>query len=320
MVGGRRQALLCAWLQPWQGATLVVVLATTELVLWRRDRNRPDWRAGVPLVAGVVPLIYYQLLGHFDSAWQLAGKVNRVSGVDWWLLPIFLLPIVAIALFEYLRPAPTYQDIALRLWLVAGVLLFEVSTYTSLGTYPPHFFQGLSIPIAIMTVRVLTGVAPGWRHTVALAALTAVLIVCVGVRVVREVGSQVAQARVLVSSPLPHQAGRGACTPVPRPRPDERRRPRPPLPRTDRPRSYRATHLGGDRLVDAGADGAHAPRRSALRRLDGSVRRPSVRAADRRPFRARRTARHEGISVAPSARWWPTCAASGARPSTSCAE
>jgi hypothetical protein len=187
--GAAAGALFCSWLQPWQGATLVVVLAVTEMVLSRRSHQRPAWRSGVPLVAGVAPLIYYQLLGHLDSGWHLAGQVNRGAGPTWWLVPFFLVPIVIIALAEFLRPAPNYQDISLRTWLVAAVSLYLISSYSPLGTYPPHFFQGLSIPIAIMTVRVLTGVSPGWRHTVAISALGAILIVCVGVRVVREIGN-----------------------------------------------------------------------------------------------------------------------------------
>ncbi len=194
-------ALLCSWLQPWQGATLLAVLVGTESLLWLRDRTRPRWQEGVPLVAGLAPLLYYQLLGHFDSGWHLAGLVNRGPGPDWWLLPLFLLPIVFIALFEFVRPAPTYQEVALRLWLMAGVLLYTLTAYSSLGTYPPHFFQGMSIPIAIMTVRVLTSVSPGWRHTAASAVLVAILVVCVGVRVVREVGTDVRVAQQVLGAP-----------------------------------------------------------------------------------------------------------------------
>ena len=194
-------ALLCSWLQPWQGSTLVAVMVGTELWLWIRDRRRPGWRTGVPLVAGVAPLLYYQLLGHLDSGWRLAGLVNRGPAPTWWLMPAFLLPIVVVALFEYLRPAPTYQDVALRLWLAAGVGLYVVSAYTSVGTYPPHFFQGLSIPIAVMTVRVLTSVRPGWRRTGAVALLGAIVVVCAGVRVVREVGDDVTQSEALAGAP-----------------------------------------------------------------------------------------------------------------------
>jgi hypothetical protein len=194
-------ALVCSWLQPWQGATLLAVLIGTESLLWFRDRSRPRWQDGVPPVAGVAPLFYYQLLGHFDSGWHLAGLVNRGPGPVWWLLPLFLLPIVCVALFEYVRPAPTYQDVALRLWLVAGVLLYTVTAYTSLGTYPPHFFQGLGIPVAIMTVRVLTSVSPGWRRTVSSVLLVAILVVCVGVRDVREVGTDVRVAQEVLGAP-----------------------------------------------------------------------------------------------------------------------
>ncbi len=71
-------ALLCAWLQPWQGATLLLIVLASEAFLWWRHR-----RLGLPAVTAagaLLPLGYYFLLSHLDSTWTLSGAGQFLSG------------------------------------------------------------------------------------------------------------------------------------------------------------------------------------------------------------------------------------------------
>src|SRR4051794_23793671 len=93
-------ALIVCWLQPWQGATLAVIVL--GVAAWRRARatktpqeGAPDARAPRPfggrdliVVAAVaVPALYYLLLGHFDPAWELASKSNAAGAMPEWSWP-----------------------------------------------------------------------------------------------------------------------------------------------------------------------------------------------------------------------------------------
>jgi len=109
-------ALLCAWLQPWQGATLVLVLVVAEAVAWARERSRPPL---APLLVTVgaagLPLVYYAALGRLDPSWQLAQQGNEI---EWplWVLAAALAPLALPALLAYRRPAAGFGELALRAW------------------------------------------------------------------------------------------------------------------------------------------------------------------------------------------------------------
>ena len=70
--------LVCAWLQPWQGATLLVILLITEMFLWRVNRLPRLGLLAATAFATVAPLCYYAILSRLDASWTLAGEANRV--------------------------------------------------------------------------------------------------------------------------------------------------------------------------------------------------------------------------------------------------
>jgi hypothetical protein len=162
--GGRPARLLawcCAgglfvmWLQPWQGATLGIVVAAVALIRLRRDGERPPL-AGLAafFVALGVPAIYYLALGHFDAAWELAGEMNKRGAMPewrwpWWAMALTVAPLAVPALLAYRLPAPSWQDVAVRVWPWAALLMFLVP----FGTFPYHSFQGLTIPLGILAVQ-----------------------------------------------------------------------------------------------------------------------------------------------------------------------
>ena len=66
-------ALFCAWLQPWQGATLLLVVAGCEIHARRRGLSKTRRSLLVATVtAAIVPLLYYFLLSRFDATWRLS--------------------------------------------------------------------------------------------------------------------------------------------------------------------------------------------------------------------------------------------------------
>ena len=99
--GGRRPlvlaagcGLVAAWLQPWQGATLILVLVGAELLSLRRGRAAAPRRGAdlaLPVAATAAPLVYYWVLSRSDASWELAGVVNDFPRWPWWVTVLGLL-------------------------------------------------------------------------------------------------------------------------------------------------------------------------------------------------------------------------------------
>jgi hypothetical protein len=169
--------MLVAWCQPWQGATLAGMLALAEAVCWWRDR-RPlpaVVRDLLPvLLAIAVPLVYFFVLSKTDHAWRLAGEVNKLGHWPVWVSVVGLAPLAVPAAFAYRLPAPTFADVAIRLWPLLGIVVF----YQPFGTFPAHAFQGLALPLAVLAlvaVRHGLGVRP--LPAVATGLVVALLVV-----------------------------------------------------------------------------------------------------------------------------------------------
>jgi hypothetical protein len=168
--------LFSAWMQPWQGATFALVLVATELLCLRRGRKllAAARELAAPLAATAAPLVYYYVLSKSDASWELAGAVNDFPRWPLWVTVVGLLPLALPALFAYRLPAPDFGSLALRVWPLAGLLIF----YQPAGTFPFHAFQGLSLPLSVLACIGLRR----WlgERTVPLApAVAAVLVLCV---------------------------------------------------------------------------------------------------------------------------------------------
>lgn len=195
---------LCAWLQPWQGATLAIVLLAAELLRLRPER-RPLRRVAadlVPALAAIAaPLLYYVVLSHEDPAWELAGTTNNLfPRWPWWVLVTGLFPLGAVALLAYRRRPESFGAVALRAWPLAALLVY----FQPAGTFPFHAFQGLQIPLAILAVvavRELLGSRPlpVWP-AVAVAALLVVPGTIYRLQLLRDVIRSPAQAHFVSSS------------------------------------------------------------------------------------------------------------------------
>ena len=167
--------LLCAWLQPWQGATFALVLVAAEAVRVRRGR-RAGAAAGdlaLPLAATAAPLVYYLLLSLLDPSWEMAGQVNDLPRWPWWVLVAGLAPLAVPAAFAYRLPAPDFAAVALRAWPLAGLFVY----FQPAGTFPFHAFQGLGLPLSVLAVLALRSWL-GPRALGPVAVVAAVLVLC----------------------------------------------------------------------------------------------------------------------------------------------
>jgi len=158
-------ALFAALLHPWQGVTLILVLA--GLAIWRAMRG---WRTlAIPALAALLPLLYYEALARGDAAWKLASMNEVVARLPLLALLAGLGPPALIAAAGVRRPGEVVIERALLLWIAASFV-----TYFTVDAFPSHALQGLSLPFAVLAVR-------GWRRLRLPAALGVLAIVAVSV-------------------------------------------------------------------------------------------------------------------------------------------
>ena len=165
-------ALLVAWLQPWQGATLALVVFVTEIIAARRSGGRISAAALAVPAAVAVPAVYYWSLSQWDSAWELAAESNAAGSQPtwswpWWAIALTLAPLAAPAALAYRGRIQDWQEIAVRVWPFAALVVYLLP----FGTFPYHSFQGLAIPLSILAVLGVASVWPRPRLGIVLAVL-----------------------------------------------------------------------------------------------------------------------------------------------------
>ena len=158
-------ALLASLLHPWQGVTLLLVLA--GLAAWRALRG---WRTlALPALAAALPLFYYEALARGDPAWKLASANEVVARLPALVLLAGLGPLALIAAAGLRRPGEVVIERALLLWIAASFI-----TYFTVDAFASHALQGLSLPFAVLAVR-------GWRRLRLPATLGALAVALVSV-------------------------------------------------------------------------------------------------------------------------------------------
>ena len=158
--------LLVAWLHPWGGIELLLIVV--GLLALRRGRG--PWRELVVVAAALaLPLIYYAIIAGSDSAFSLAQL--RASGNSPLLYPLVadFGPLLVFGLLAWRRPRDVGEQI-LVLWPVAALMLYLVLGLNSRGTA----LEGVTLPLAVVAVR-------GWRrlrapHWVGFAALVVAIV------------------------------------------------------------------------------------------------------------------------------------------------
>jgi hypothetical protein len=177
-------SLLICWLQPWQGATVALIVVAVEAWRWLRTREPPAWALAAIPAAVAVPAIYYGVLGRSDPAWKLAAKANAAGAQPtwhwpWWAVVLTLLPLAAPAALAYRGRAAGWQETAVRAWPFAALAVY----LAPVGTFPYHAFQGLALPLGILAVLGVTRFWPHPRPALVLAALFVLIVPGVAHRV-----------------------------------------------------------------------------------------------------------------------------------------
>jgi hypothetical protein len=148
LVVGALAAGLASWLHPWQGITLVLVFA--GLAVWQRLEH---WRAlTVPALGAALPLLYYYLLSHGDTAWRLASQYEMIGRLQAVVLLAGLGPLALIAAFGLRNPRDEMIEQVLLLWIVGAFVTYFIN-----GAFSSHALQGLGFPLAVLVVR-------GWQR------------------------------------------------------------------------------------------------------------------------------------------------------------
>lgn len=136
---------LTSWLHPWQGLILLAIVG--GLVVWARG-GRSVLRLAVPVAATTVPLGYYWLLSNTDSAWATVSQPNGMPHVGAWLF-LALGTALALAAPGISRRVEGVQERALLLWPVASLAVY----FALQSSFFYHAFAGLTLPLAVLTVR-----------------------------------------------------------------------------------------------------------------------------------------------------------------------
>ena len=151
--------LVVSWLQPWQGATYLIILCTAVpgYVLTRSDRReavaRAAWQVALVALVTALPLLYYWILSRSDPSWGLAGAANAFGRWPLWVTIVGVAPLALPALFAYRQRPRTLGDWMLRAWPPAALAVF----YLPFGTFPFHAFQGLALPLAVLAMLAVRG-------------------------------------------------------------------------------------------------------------------------------------------------------------------
>ena len=139
-------------LHPWQGELLVLIVLGAELAAWRGTRRRPRLAVPVSVIAATAaPLLYYQLLGSFDSSWEQARDASK-HAFSFWTLVIALAPLLIASVPAFARRPRTFLETITRVWPLGAAVIFVLSA-TELAATPLHAFEGITLPLAVLAVE-----------------------------------------------------------------------------------------------------------------------------------------------------------------------
>ena len=137
--------LLVSWLHPWQGLTLLGILAG----LWAWSRfDRAHLRLAVPVLATAAPFLYYAVLSRTDSAWADVSTPSDAAHVGSWFW-LAVVPVVALAALGIRRPGPAVRERVLLLWPAAAFAVY----FALDRSFFYHALLGLSLPLAVLGAR-----------------------------------------------------------------------------------------------------------------------------------------------------------------------
>ncbi len=92
LAGTAAAGLLVAWLHPWGGLELLLMVAGLAMLRWRQSRQVRGAICGLvtPGLAVAAPLVYYAVLAGVDPAWSLSDLREGTADPIWPLLVAYL--------------------------------------------------------------------------------------------------------------------------------------------------------------------------------------------------------------------------------------
>jgi hypothetical protein len=144
---------LAAWVHPWQGQALLLMLLASEAVL-----RRPRWRLLLATAgATAIPLAYYAVLRRADGWWDLASDAAHRTWSPWIVL-LSLLPLALPALLAYRTRPRTFLGAVAFAW--PPVVIAAVFVNQELGANGVlHALLGVSVPLAVLAVMGLRSIS-----------------------------------------------------------------------------------------------------------------------------------------------------------------
>lgn len=155
LLGAGLAGALVSWLHPWQGEVLLLT-AVLSAVGTELPYRVAAQRLVPALLAWVAPLAYYAVLSQADGGWELAYNASRTAengGRPLLALVPAFAPLVAVAAFGVRRSWPAgVLERSLLVWPAATLVVYLVSP-----TFPAHALTGVTVPLAVLSVR-------GWQR------------------------------------------------------------------------------------------------------------------------------------------------------------
>jgi hypothetical protein len=152
--------LLAAWLHPWQGEALILILVGAEALSWWTDRaawseSERIRRLLLPastIALTALPLAYYAVLDRYDPAWRAGRQATLLH--NWSLGQVLapLIPLLVFAAIAYWRRTRSFISNATLVWPLASLAVFMISRNLFAAT-PLHALTGITIPLAILAVQ-----------------------------------------------------------------------------------------------------------------------------------------------------------------------
>jgi hypothetical protein len=189
--------MLAAWLHPWQGEELALIILLTEAgrsvstlagsaaatVGARSVNSRRLALAACTVIATSAPLVYVWLLDRLDPIWHLANlAAARATIRPPGLLLIACLPLLIFSPLAYFRRPTTLTSASVRAWPIAALIVC-ILTYLGIGEDPWHALSGVTIPLAVLSVEGVGGLLRYRARVLPVLGTLAVLLATVPVTI-----------------------------------------------------------------------------------------------------------------------------------------
>ena len=113
--------LMTSWLHPWQGLTLLLIIAA--VVAWGGVDRRLRVLAA-PFAGAAAPIAGYAVLALASRQWEIAADQNHADVLPWLFLLGALAPLAAVSALGVRWPVDSVRERMLVLWPLAAFVVY----------------------------------------------------------------------------------------------------------------------------------------------------------------------------------------------------